>query len=490
VIPSEQAETAALLRRLAGRDPIETHISAVFVGETQAFKLRKAVRLPFVDFSTLAARERAAAREMELNAPHAPGLYQERVAVRRAPDGSLALDGAGEVIDWVVRMARIPERDFLDAVAARGALDAALLDALGDAVAAYLSAAPRCDADGVAIQREMTDGNVRSARAAGLPPAEVEQWAGLMRGELARRAQWLEARARAGFVRRGHGDLHLGNMCLWRGVPVPFDAVEFDEALAIGDVAYDLAFLLMDLEHRAGRAAANRVLCRYVARTGDAALVAGLPLFLAQKAMVRAHVEAARGRAAESRAYLAMSLATLRPPPPVVVAVGGLPGSGKTTLARALAPDLGPAPGALVLRSDEIRKRRRGVAPEERLPEDAYTETASRAVFAELHAAVAEVAAAGHAAIADATYMNPADRRAVAAAAGSARFCGLWLEAPLQTLVARIRERRGDASDADEAVLRRAAGADPGAIEWTRIDAGDGPGALAAARAALGRDAC
>jgi aminoglycoside phosphotransferase family enzyme/predicted kinase len=490
VIPAEQAATAALLHRLAGRDPIETHISAVFVGGDTAFKLRKAVRLPFVDFSSLAARERAAAREMELNAAHAPGLYRDRVAVTRAPDGTLALGGAGETIDWVVRMARIPEADFLDAVAARGGLDAPLLDALGDAVAAYLAAAPRRDADGVAVQRDLTEGNVRSARAAGLPPEPVEEWAGLMRAELARRAGWLDARARAGFVRRGHGDLHLGNMCLWRGQPVPFDAVEFDEALAIGDVGYDLAFLLMDLEHRAGRPAANRVLCRYVARTGDAALVAGLPLFLAQKAMVRAHVEAARGRARESGAYLAMSLGYLRPPPPVVVAVGGLPGSGKTTLARALAPDLGPAPGALVLRSDEIRKRRRGVAPEQRLPEDAYTEAESRGVFADLHAAVATVAAAGHAAVADATYINPADRRAVAAAAGSARFCGLWLDAPPAALVSRLRARRGDASDADETVLRRAAGADSGPIAWTRIDAGEAAAALAAARAALRRDAC
>ncbi|MBN9507944.1 MAG: AAA family ATPase, partial [Alphaproteobacteria bacterium] len=197
-----------------------------------------------------------------------------------------------------------------------------------------------------------------------------------------------------------------------------------------------------------------------------------------------------RGRARESGAYLAMSLGYLRPPPPVVVAVGGLPGSGKTTLARALAPDLGPAPGALVLRSDEIRKRRRGVPPEQRLPEDAYAEAESRGVFADLHAAVATVAAAGHAAVADATYINPADRRAVAAAAGSARFCGLWLEAPLAALVSRLRARRGDASDADEAVLRRAAGADSGPIAWTRIDAGDAAAALAAARAALRRDAC
>ena len=136
MIPPEQTATAALLRRLAGgRAPIETHISAVFVGADTVWKLRKAVRLPFLDFSTLAERHRAALREFELNAPHAPGMYRDVSPVMRRPDGSLALGGGGETVDWVVRMARVPEGDFLDAIAARGGLDGPLLDALGDAVA-------------------------------------------------------------------------------------------------------------------------------------------------------------------------------------------------------------------------------------------------------------------------------------------------------------------------------------------------------------------
>ncbi len=185
---------------------------------------------------------------------------------------------------------------------------------------------------------------------------------------------WRDARAAAGFVRRCHGDLHLGNLCLWRGRPVLFDALEFDEALATIDVAYDLAFLLMDLEHRLDRAAANRVLNRYVARTGDADLVGGLPAFLSMRAMVRAHVEARSGHADRVDAYLADASAVSEPAAPVVIAIGGLPGTGKSTLARALAPALGAAPGALVLRSDEIRKRQHGVQPEQRLPQSAYTE--------------------------------------------------------------------------------------------------------------------
>ena len=136
LIPAEQAATAALLGRLAGAAPIETHISAVFVGAETVFKLKKAVRLPFVDFTSLAERERTARRELELNAPHAPGMYHDVVAVTRAGDGSLALGGDGDAVDWVLRMAPVPAGDFLDCIAAEGRLDGALLDGLADAVAA------------------------------------------------------------------------------------------------------------------------------------------------------------------------------------------------------------------------------------------------------------------------------------------------------------------------------------------------------------------
>jgi hypothetical protein len=495
MIPAAQAETVALLRRLAGgTEPIETHISLVFLGDDTVWKLRKAVRMPFLDFTTLAERHRAAAREYELNAPHAPGMYRDVVPITRAADGGLAVDGAGEVVDWVARMARVPAGDFLDVIAARGGLDGALLDGLGDAVAAWLAAAPAVALDGFAAQLWMTDGNVRSALAAGLPAAEVAAWRAAMGRELERRADWLRARAAGGFARRCHGDLHLGNICLWRGAPVPFDAVEFDEAIATGDVAYDLAFLLMDLEHKAGRAAANRVLNRYVARTGDWALVAGLPLFMAQKAMVRAHVEAARGHPEEARAYLAMSLGYLHPAPPLVLAIGGFQGTGKSTLARMIAPELGAAPGALMVRSDEVRKRRNGVPPEHHLPEEAYSDGENRAVAAELLRAVAEVAATGHAAIGDAMFIDPAARRGMAAAAGAVPFVGVWLEAPVPVLEARIAARSHDASDATVEVLHRTLGADPGAMEWPRLDATDLNAALDCVRAfvrcANARSAC
>ncbi|CAH0166603.1 AAA family ATPase [Roseomonas sp. CECT 9278] len=486
-IPAAQAQAAALLARLSGAAPVQTHISAVFVGPDTAWKMKKAVALGFLDFTRLADRERFCRRELALNAPQAPGLYRDVVPLTRGPDGALREGGDGPAVEWVLRMAAVPAADFLDAVAARGALAPALLDAAADAVAAMHAAAEVATLDAPAAMARILEGNVPAARHAGLDPVRVAAWADAARAELARIAPMLAARAAAGFVRRGHGDLHLGNLCLRDGRPVLFDALEFDEALARIDVGYDLAFLLMDLDLRVGRAAANRVLNRYVARTGDAGLVAGLPFWLSLRAMIRAHVEAARGR--DCAALLAAAGAHLRRRPARLVAVGGLQGTGKSTLARRLAPVLGHGPGALVLRSDEVRKRRFGLAPEQRLPPEAYAADASAAVHDEVFAMAATALRGGHCVVVDAVFLDPAQRAraaAVALAAGVA-FDGLWLDAPIAELRARIAARRNDASDADEAVLLRAAAADPGAIDWHRIDARmDG---TAAACAALGMEA-
>jgi len=493
-IPGPQAETAALLRDLAGADPIETHISAVFVGADTVIKLRKAVRLSFVDFTSLGARERAARRELELNAAAAPRLYRDVAPVTRGADGTLALAGEGEIVDWVVRMARVPAADFLDDRAARGLLNPPLLLALADRIAAYHAAlppcAPPCAIDAADALRHVIWGNGQSALQAGLPEREVRRWLDGAFAAHAASAGWMRARGAAGFVRRAHGDLHLGNLCLWRGQPVPFDALEFDEALATIDVAYDLAFLLMDLEHRAGRAAANLVMNRVVARSGDVDLVTGLPLFLSLRAMVRAHVEAARFHPEQAGAYLARALDYQSPPPPVLVAIGGLPGTGKSTLARALAPELGAAPGALVLRSDEIRKRRHGIAPEQRLQPEAYTPAERRATMADLVGTARAAISAGHAVIADASFRDAADRSAIEGAAGAAPFVGIWLTAPLAVLEARVGARIGDASDADIAVLRAAAAAKPGGGGWFEIDATEAEAALAAVRSRLRTGTC
>lgn len=483
-IPAEQRDVAQFLSTLSGGPPRETHISAVFIGADTVWKLKKAVRMPFLDFSTLASRAHFLRRELALNQPAAPGIYRDVVAVSRRPDGTLELGGPNAV-DWVLRMAPIPQGDFLDVIASHGAITPKLLDDLGDCVAAYhakLPPVPNCD--GAATMRDITEGNVRSAVAAGLPQAAVAAWHARMASAIDARQDWLTERSESGYVRRCHGDLHLGNLCLWEGKPVPFDALEFDEALATIDVAYDFAFLLMHLDQRVGRHAANRVMNRYVARTGDTCMH-GFPVFLSQRAMIRAHVLKAMQQ--DGDAYLAAAAAYLDPAPGVAVAIGGLQGTGKSTLARALAPTLGAAPGALVLRSDETRKRLHGIDPETPLPPEAYTKAANtatnRAVIEQARAA----AAAGHAVIVDATFLDLAMRRDLASAIGQAGvlFLGIWLHAPLAVLEARVAGRERDASDATVAVLQRAAEMDPGPGDWLAVDATDGAKALATVREAI-----
>ncbi len=488
MIPGAQRRLAALLRELTGAEPVETHISAVFVGREDAFKLKKAVRLPFVDQSTPALREALARRELELNRPHAPAIYREVLPVTEGPGGTPRLGGGGEAVDWVLRLAPVPAADFLDAVAARGVLDPKLLDALADTVAAMLDAAPLAEGvDPVARMAVVLEGNLAGCRKAGLDPNRLAAVEGTMRARLAALAPLMTERARAGFLRRCHGDLHLGNLCLWEGRPVPFDALEFDEALARVDTGYDLAFLLMDLEVKVGRPAANRLMNRVLARSADTGMLAPMPFWLAQRALVRAKLEPARGR--DGLPYLAAAERFLAPAAPRLVAVGGLQGTGKTRLARAIAPGLGAAPGALHLRTDEIRKRRAGIGFEARLPAAAYAEAESLAVHAELFGAARRALAGGHSVVLDAVFLDAAHRAAARAVARDAGvpFDGFWLQAPLDLLRVRVAARRGDASDATEDVLLRAAAVDPGPLCWQILDAAGDPVAAAIATLALQR---
>jgi hypothetical protein len=241
----------------------------------------------------------------------------------------------------------------------------------------------------------------------------------------------------------------------------------------------------MDLDQRVGRAAANRVMNRYVARTGDAGMMAGLPVFLSQRAVIRAHVLAAMGQ--ECGAYLAAARRYLAPAAAAIIAIGGLQGTGKSTLARALAPELGLAPGALIVRSDEIRKRLFGLHPQQRLQQESYNGAANIATNSALIEQARIVAEAGHTAVVDATFLDITMRRDLEAVAGATgvRFLGVWLQAPLALLEQRVAGRTGDASDATVAVLRRAAENDPGAVDWLAVDASDPTPPLATVRQAL-----
>jgi predicted kinase len=309
----------------------------------------------------------------------------------------------------------------------------------------------------------------------------------------------LDRRRAAGKVRHCHGDLHLRNICLFDGQPTLFDCLEFDDALASIDVLYDLAFLLMDLEHRGLAHFANRVFNRYLDRTAEDGGLAAMPLFLSLRAAIRAHVTASALRhaasadrgaktARDARGYLDLAERYLRPQPSRLVAIGGLSGTGKSTLAAGLASELGLRPGSRVLRSDVTRKLLLGVDPEQRLPVTAYGSEVSRQVYDALCRKAATGLAAGYTVIIDAVALRPEERRSFAevARAAAVPFSGLWLEARPEAMADRIRGRIRDASDASPEVLAEQLRHDPGEIDWIRIDAGGGPeDCLAAARRTL-----
>jgi predicted kinase len=302
-------------------------------------------------------------------------------------------------------------------------------------------------------------------------------------------ATLLDRRSEAGHVRHCHGDLHLANICLWNGRPTLFDCLEFDSQLATTDVLYDLAFLLMDLWQRGLHREASLLFNRYCDMREESGGLATMPLFLSMRAAVRAHVTASaagrQGREAEreekcraARAYLAAALAFLDQPTPRLVAIGGLSGTGKSTLAGSLVPLIGGAPGARWLRTDVLRKRMAGVVPEAKLPAEAYTRERSRRIYDSMLEIARAVLAAGASVIVDGVFADPVEREAIRVAASclGAPFIGLWLEAQPETLIERVTARRDDASDADAAVVERQLGYDVGDLsDWHQIPAAGTP---------------
>ncbi len=419
---------------------IDTHAASVFLAGDRALKVKRAVRYPFLDYSTLEKRKAACKAELSVNAPYAPEIYRGVVPITRDANEGFAIGGSGTPVEWAVEMQRFDEQRTLDHLA--GDIDEALADALGRAVAAAHAKAPVVDAEQwIAALGGYIDEHVEAFRQYPdiFPTAESEALARSSHAAYRRIVPLLHERSRRGFVRRIHGDLHLGNIVLIDGKPVLFDAIEFSDIIASGDVFYDLAFLLMDLLERGLAFAANVVLNRYLTQTNhidDLDALATLPFFLSMRAAIRARVTAARLERAKApeqaaiarsaRVYFDFARRAITPPPPKFVAVGGLSGTGKTKLARMLAPDLKPMPGAVIVRSDVERKAQFGVGETEKLPADAYTDEVTLRVYAMLADKARRVLAAGHSVIVDAAFARPQERAALAEIGKIGRISPVW----------------------------------------------------------------
>jgi len=469
---------------------VDTANAVVFLAGADAYKAKRAVRFPFMDLSTLDRRREACEAEIAVNRASAPQIYLSVLPITRQ-GGTFALGGDGEIVEWVVHMRRFDENATLDRVAGRGGVSDPVIDRLALAIRRSHVRAPLRDAtraaDALETYIEQNDAAF-AARPDLFDPRTVRRLTHDSRLAFAVLRPVLIKRGGAGFVRRCHGDLHLRNIVLLDGEPTLFDAVEFSDEIASGDVLYDLAFLLMDLEERGFSASANRLFNRYLAPEPPDALtgLVALPLFMSLRAAIRAKVEAAgaerlkgekRSQAlALARRYFDRAVQFLAYVPPRLVAVGGLSGAGKSALARALAPEIGRPPGALWLRSDSERKAMFEVEETARLPASAYAREVTSEVYERLVDKARIALRAGQSVLIDATFATAAERRAAAGAAAEVgvAFAGLFLDAPLAARLERIGLRRDDASDADAGVARRQTVEVLAEKGWAALDASGG----------------
>jgi aminoglycoside phosphotransferase family enzyme/predicted kinase len=469
---------------------IDTHAASVFLEGDRALKIKRAVRFPFLDYSTLEKRKAACDEEININRQFAPQIYRRVVAITQDSDGSLDIDGDGTPVEFAVEMTRFDERQTIDHLAEAGEPDSGLVNAIADAIAASHAAAPRAAAEPwVESIPAFIDGNTTAFRtSACFPEADIDDLNAASRSAYPGIRELLRQRGRDGYVRRCHGDLHLANIVLIERKPVLFDAIEFDPTIASVDVLYDLAFPIMDFMRYGRHAAANALLNRYLAMTPVENLdaLAALPLFMSLRAAIRANVLLARlGRAGDdkadimqpARAYFELARLTVRPPAPTLVAVGGLSGTGKSVLARALAPIVTPLPGAIVLRTDVLRKQRFQVSETDKLPESAYGAEITAEIYQVLGQRAIRILAQGQSVIVDAVFAHETERAAICDAARklNIRFVGLFLASDVATRVSRVGRRERDASDATPEIAEIQENYNIGRVNWAVIDASGTP---------------
>ncbi|MEP3244533.1 MAG: AAA family ATPase [Sneathiella sp.] len=457
---------------------VETHGATVLLGQNIALKLKKPVLFDHMDYSTPAQRKIFCERELTLNKKGAPDLYDKIVPIGQRQDGTFALNGEPPFIDYLVCMRRFPEGSQMDQVAGTGTFSDELQDALADTIAQYHLAADRVtDIHAVPAFSDVIDQNflqLDSFHPALLPLEETQNFRQELHASVKHHDALLVDRIKDNWVRWGHGDLHLQNICVLDGKPMLFDAIEYQDAFVISDILYDVSFLLMDLWERGLRQAANRIFNRYLLSIGwmttpaELSALKLLPFYLAMRAGIRTHVAGNRylqsetdlqktGYAQQTKSLFEAAQDYLHPKPPRLIAIGGYSGSGKSTLAANIAPHIGAPPGAVRLRSDVVRRRLIGWDDFSPMPPSAYTPDMSEKTYRLIEESALCLLGAGHSVIMDAVLDRPEDKVSIENCAQKAGvpFSGLWLDVRKDIMTKRIESRTNDASDATTAILEQ-----------------------------------
>jgi aminoglycoside phosphotransferase family enzyme/predicted kinase len=455
-----------------GLPVIETHISFVLLDGTFAYKIKKAVDLDFLDFTTLPARRFYCGEELRLNRRLAPSLYLDVVPITGTVDAPV-LDGHGTAIEYAVKMRQFDQDGLLSRVLERGELTPARVDEIAEAVASFHGRAARAAPEApfgrpAGVMRPVRQNFVQMLAAVSQPGdrAQLEQLLAWTEAEAARLTPVFEQRNRDGFVRECHGDLHLGNIALVDGRATLFDCIEFSPSMRWIDVMSDVGFLVMDLRDHGRPGLAARLLNAYLETTGDYAGLAVLRFYAVYRALVRAKIACLRmaqttdaGERArlveEYRTYLALATAETSPAHRGIVITHGVTGSGKTTRAR----EIVESAGAIRIRSDVERKRLAGLDAGARtgsaLGGGMYTIEASRRTYLKLAAMAREVVAAGYPVVVDAAFLERWQRDLLRGTAAGLHvpFAILDCPAPEPVLRERVRQRLEDGHDASEATI-------------------------------------